>query len=182
MLRLATPHEPDAEVRFRSAYGTFFAPIHRYVVRLSGDVGQAEDLAQEVFVRLWRQLQSGQRPPNTRAWLFRVASNLVISRFRVRRRTIRLFFPGMADEAERARADTNIEQEAVRRQMVERALARLPEPMRQCLLLHHEGLTGREVAEVLGVKHSYVATLVFRAHERFRRECDALGGSDGLLR
>jgi hypothetical protein len=37
------------------------------------------------------------------------------------------------------------------------------------------------MAEVLGVKPSYVSTLVFRAHERFRRECDAFGGHNGLL-
>jgi DNA-directed RNA polymerase specialized sigma24 family protein len=78
-------------------------------------------------------------------------------------------------------AAVDVERESVRRQMVTRVLAQLPAPMRQCLLLHHEGLTGREIGEVLGVKPSYVATLVFRAHERFRRECDALGGRDGLL-
>jgi DNA-directed RNA polymerase specialized sigma24 family protein len=47
-------------------------------------------------------------------------------------------------------------------------------------LLHHEGLTGKEIADVVGVKASYVSTLVLRAHERFRRACEAHGGRHGM--
>ena len=52
--------------------------------------------------------------------------------------------------------------------------------MRVCLVLYHEGLTGTEMAQVLGVRPSYVGTLVLRAHERFRREYDRLGQSYGV--
>ena len=59
--------------------------------------------------------------------------------------------------------------------------------MRLTLVLYHEGLTGPEIAQVLGVKASYVGTLVLRAHERFRREYERLGHErlghkDGLPR
>lgn len=181
LLKLASSPGPEAEVRFRTLYGSHFVPIHRYVVRLSGEPAHAEDIAQEVFVRLWKALNSVGEPPNVRAWLFRVASNLVVSRFRVRTRALRLFLPSAAAEQRPAASNTDVEREAAQRQMVERALQQLPQPMRQCLLLHHEGLTAREIGEVLGVKPTYVSTLVYRAHERFRRECDALGGHDGLF-
>lgn len=159
-----------------------FLPISRYVIRLSGESALAEDIAQDVFVRLWKELKSTGEPPNVRAWLFRVASNLVVSRFRVRTRALRIFLPPEAGEQRAAIATTDVERETAQRQIVELALQHLPEPMRQCLLLHHEGLTAREVSVVLGVRSSYVSTLVYRAHERCRKECDAFGGSDGLFR
>src|SRR5262249_52895552 len=146
-----------------------------------GDSTQAEDVAQEAFVRLWQELTTGSEPANIRAWIFRVASNFTVSRFRIRARTLRLFLPSHFIDVRPPLSDVNVEREAARRQIVERVLQRLPEPMRQCLLLHEEGLSGREIAEILRVKPSYVNTLVFRAHERFRRECDTLGGRDGLL-
>ena len=181
MLKLAAPREPDADVRFRTLYGSHFGAISRYVVRLSGEPAHAEDIVQEVFVRLWKELNAAREPANLRAWLFRVASNLVVSRFRVRTRALRLFVQADSVDAPSAVAATDIEREAAHRQIVERALRQLPQPMRQCLLLHHEGLTAREISELLGVKSSYVSTLVYRAHERFRRECELLGGRDGVL-
>jgi RNA polymerase sigma-70 factor (ECF subfamily) len=182
VLKLATLPEPDAEALFRASYGAYFVAINRYVVRLSGDLSQAEDIAQETFVRLWKELNANGEPPNTRAWLFHVASNLVVSGFRGRTRALRFFLPPQAAEKHPPAAATNVEREASHRQIVEQALKQLPEPMRQSLLLHNEGLTAREIGEVLGVKPSYVSTLVYRAHERFRRACDALGGTHGLFR
>jgi RNA polymerase sigma factor (sigma-70 family) len=166
----------DDEARFRALYSAHFVAIHRYVARLSGDPVHAEDVAQEVVLRLWKELEQEGEPPDARAWLFRVASNLVVSGFRSRARALKVFLPSIAADVRPPLADVNVEREAAYRQIVERVLKRLPAPMRQCLLLHHEGLTGREMADVLGVKPSYVGTLVYRAHERFRRECDALGG------
>jgi RNA polymerase sigma-70 factor, ECF subfamily len=180
LIGLAEPHETAAETLFRRAYGEYFVRIRTYVRRLSGDTTQAEDLAQEVFARLWKELVTAGSPPNTRAWLYRVAGNLVVSRFRLHARVSQFLraSPGGASRS----SSVNVEREAAHRQIVERALKELPEPMRQCLLLHHEGLTANEMAEILRIKPAYVRTLVFRAHERFRRACDALGGSDGLFR
>jgi RNA polymerase sigma factor (sigma-70 family) len=169
------------ESRFRSYYEENYRSIRRYITRLSGDSEEAGDLAQEAFARLWRELEKGEELVNPRAWLYRVASNLVINRAKVRSRTLR--HERQSEKRSELRlAPNDIERQAIHREVVSRALGRLPEPMRQCLLLYHEGLTGKEIAAVLGVKSSYVGTLVIRAHERFRRECEAEGGSRELLR
>ena len=93
------PREPDDEARFVASYAAYFVAIRRYAVRLAGDVGHGEDIAQEIFVRLWKEISAKGEPPNTRAWLFRVASNLAVNRFRVRSRDLRFFLPSDTAEA-----------------------------------------------------------------------------------
>jgi RNA polymerase sigma-70 factor, ECF subfamily len=181
VLNLTRHPHPGAESRFRSAYESHRAALLRYAARLAGDASLAEDVTQEIFVRLWKEMTTVGEPANTRAWLYRVATNLVIDRGHRHRRTLAFILPSAFASSDTPSRDPNIERDVARRQLVRRALDRLPEPMRQCLLLHHEGLTGKEIALVLGVKPSYVGTLVLRAHDRFRRECESLGGPHGLL-
>jgi len=181
VLNLAKRSKSDLEARFRACYEAHHAALHRYVSRLSGEPSLADDLTQELFVRLWKEMTTAREPASTRAWLYRVATNLVIDRGQSRRRTLAFILPSDSANEETPSHDPDVEQAVARRQFVRRVLQRLPEPMRQCLLLHHEGLTGKEIADVLGIKPSYVGTMVLRAHDRFRRECQALGGRHGLL-
>jgi RNA polymerase sigma-70 factor (ECF subfamily) len=180
VLNLARRPNRDTEARFRAHYDAHHGALHRYVCRLSGDYAAAEDVMQEIFVQLWKEMTTAGEPRAPRAWLYRVATNLVIDRGRTLRRTLAFILPSSAATAEPPAPSTDTEENTARRQLVQRALRRIPEPMRQCLLLHHEGLSGKEIAEVLGVKPSYVGTLVLRAHDRFRREWEVLGGRDGL--
>lgn len=180
MLNLAKRLNGDTEARFRAHYDAYHAALHRYVCRLSGDYTAAEDLTQEVFVHLWREMTTAGEPRLPRAWLYRVATNLVIDRGRTLRRTLAFILPVSTTTREPAAPAVNAEENVARRQLVQRTLRRLPEPMRQCLLLHHEGITGKEIAEILGVKPSYVGTLVLRAHDRFKREWEVVGGRDGV--
>ena len=166
----------ELEEQFFEHYHANHRSLHRFLARMSGTSEDASDLTQEVFARFWREIEQGRTPDNVRAWLFRVGSNLVINRAKTRARVLK----HSAQSREEVVAD-DVERTLIRKEIVERALRVLPEPMRQCLLLYHEGLTGREIAAVLGVKESYVGTLVLRAHERFKRECEAAGGSRELL-
>jgi len=181
VLNLTRQPRQGLEARFRETYDAYQTALHRYVARLSADASVADDVTQEMFVRLWKEMTTVGEPENVRAWLYRVATNLVIDRGHRQRRTLAFILPSTFTPPDLPSRDPDVERDLLRRQLVRRALERLPEPMRQCLLLHHEGLTGKEIALVLGVKPSYVGTLVIRAHDRFRRECDALGGANGLL-
>lgn len=173
--KAATKSARELEELFFEHYHANHRSLYRFLARMSGNSDDAADLSQEVFARLWREIEQGRTPDNTRAWLFRVGSNLVINRAKTRAR-LKKHSAQMHDEPV-----TDVETTVIRREIVGRALTALPEPMRQCLLLYHEGLTGREIASVLGVRESYVGTLVLRAHERFKRECEAAGGSRELL-
>ena len=179
--RIANPVAVTAREQFCDCYEANYRQVRRYVARLSGDAAAADDVTQECFTRLWDQLRRGEDIRSPKAWLYRVASREVITRARSRQRAQRLFEPG-AEIQDLQPSTTDLEADTARRDLIRRALRTLPEPMKQCVLLHQAGLTGKEIAEVLDVKPSYIGTLVVRGHERFRRECAALGVKDPLKR
>ena len=144
------------------------APILRYAARLLADSAEAEDVAQETFLRLWQRLDRWPADGSgLAAWLFRVAHNLCIDRIR-RRRTV-----PMDDAAEPVDDRPDAAQDLMRRERdraVERAIQALPERQRAALLLcHHEGLSNAETARVLDIGVEAVESLLARARRTLRR-------------
>src|SRR5258708_1662866 len=171
---------PDLEARFEVAYDDLYPRVRRYVARLLGGGAQAEDITQDVLSRLWQEMRARREPRAERAWGFRAATNAAINASKSRQRGARLNL-AVAAEQQRSAPWVDVERALMRREIVQRALGQVPDPMRQCLLLYHEGLTGKEIADVLGVAPSYVGTLVVRAPDRFRRACAAFGDLHDLL-
>lgn len=165
---LSSARLPSSETPFERCYQAEYAGLRCYAHRLSGGQVDPDDLVQEAFARLWSQAELGRPVTNPRPWLYRVVTNLTINASKLQRRETD------QDQAPERSGPVDLERAAMHRQLVRRALSSLPAPMRNAVLLSHAGLTGAEIAEVLGVKPSYVGTLVLRAHERFRRECDSV--------
>ena len=140
--------------------------MFRYLNRLTGDGDLADDLAQEVFVRLY---QRGSFPDDTRGWIAAVAHNLLRDHARTTRRRLRLIETraGGLTPGAPAHADENLLVDE-RRQAVRRALDNLSERDRQMLLLRHEGYSYREIADAIGVKETSVGTLLLRATDAFQ--------------
>lgn len=145
-----------------------YPSLVRFLYRHLGDVDQAEDLAQDAFVRLL-----DQRPRNPRAWLFTVALNLARDAMRGESRRashLRL----VAREYEAASVpdpeELTVRDETVR--SVLHVLDMLPERDRTLLLLWEERLTYREIAEAVGVAPSSVGPLLARAQRRFLERYD----------
>jgi RNA polymerase sigma-70 factor (ECF subfamily) len=143
---------------FERWYGRLVASIRR---RLH-DGDDAEDVAQEAFVRL---LDAGEgAPKDPPAWLFTVARRLASDRHRAGVRRARLAH----HLAPAPLADAQEEQERAETiETVRAVLARLAERDRQLLLLHHHGVPYREIAARLRVAPSSVGSLLTRAHRRF---------------
>jgi RNA polymerase sigma-70 factor (ECF subfamily) len=152
-------------VDFDSIYEEVFPPLFRYCVRLTGDADQAEDLAQEAFVRLLDRQVEGH-PAALRVWLFKVATHLVRDRYRVRENRRRLLetYPvapsATADPQDALETDETVSG-------VRTALEILPERDRTMLLMREEGFSYREIAEATEVQPSSVGTLLARAQKRF---------------
>lgn len=164
------PGSPDRrESRFRACYESDYGAVRRYIARLSAHPEEADDLAQDAFVRLWQRIQK-EDVGELRPYLYRIASNLVINRHRDRNRAAIAETATLGNVVQMRPAHDHLENDFARRQLVQQTLARIPEPMRQCVLLHHAGLTAKEIAIVVGVSPAYVSTLVMRGHQRFRRE------------
>jgi RNA polymerase sigma-70 factor (ECF subfamily) len=147
--------------------------ICSYVVCLGVREAQAQEVTQEVYLRLYQTMRNGEEILNTRAWLFRVAHNLSL-KVRSREKTFRSVNPDWerfrgltVDSPERAMLD----REKMRR--VQSALETLSHQQRHCLYLRSEGLRYREIADVMGISPSSVNEFLRRAIARLAEVTDA---------
>jgi RNA polymerase sigma-70 factor, ECF subfamily len=162
------------------------AAIVTLVRALTAGRGDAEDLAQEVFVRAWRSLKGFRGDSAFRTWLHRVAINVVRTGQTRRTRLLRVFVPfGSAsdDDApapEVADAEEPVDDVLARRQIVERALATLPDDLRVAVTLRDlQGLDYREIAAALGVPIGTVESRIFRARQKLKPLLGSLLGGRG---
>ncbi|RFU13489.1 RNA polymerase sigma factor [Rhodobacteraceae bacterium W635] len=122
-----------------------------HAARVLGDRVEAEDVAQEAMLRLWRAAadwQPGGAKPST--WLYRVTANLAVDRLRKSGRAVGLD-DGPEPEDDAPGPEDRL-QRAGRMAALDAALARLPERQRQAVVLRHvEGLSNPEISEVLGI-------------------------------
>jgi RNA polymerase sigma-70 factor (ECF subfamily) len=151
-------------------YDTLSPALYRYAYRLLGEARSAEDVVAESFQRLLLALRGDGGPRhNLKAYLYRVAHNLVVDRYR--RREAR--GEALNLEALDLPADDDPAQEAAReiaRQQARAALWRLTADQRQVIVLkYYEGLSNEEVAGVLNKPVGAVKSLQHRALDSLRR-------------
>ena len=148
--------------------------VYRICFRMAGNAEDAEDWAQECFVRAYRELKRYNPTMPFRPWLFRVTSNACInlSKTRSRRRDrLDLGIDHLSIPAGSASdpVQTTLAVEDTR--AIRLALETLPLPMRQAVVLRLlEGLSFRELGEILGVPTQTAATRVRRALIRVREQ------------
>ncbi|PWJ56189.1 RNA polymerase, sigma 29 subunit, SigE [Quadrisphaera granulorum] len=163
-----TPPSWDELVREHSAR------VHRLAYRLTGNRDDADDLTQEVFVRVFRSLDS-YVPGTFEGWLHRITTNLFLDQTRRRRR---LRFDALTEEIAARLPDRGAGPErafeAGRFDVdVRAALERLSPDFRAVVVLADvEGLTYDEVADVLGVKSGTVRSRLHRARAQLRRHLE----------
>jgi RNA polymerase sigma-70 factor, ECF subfamily len=139
--------------------------------RLLGDRPEAEDVAQETFLRIWRQAphwQFGQARFDT--WLHRVALNLCYDRLRKRRETAMATPPDQVDPG--PAPDHALDQRTEQLQIAE-ALAALPERQRAAIVLqYYQELSNIEAADVMGISVEALESLLARARRNLRAFLD----------
>ncbi|HVF57281.1 MAG TPA: sigma-70 family RNA polymerase sigma factor [Pyrinomonadaceae bacterium] len=153
--------------------------VYRAAYALVRDAGLAEDVTQEVFLKLYNHLDSLRDEEHLRPWLLRVATNTALNTLRGRNRS-------NAREEEFAKAVVGVDGLTValdadyeRRAEIEearRALEQIKEPMRSCLLLKQQGLSYREIASTLSLNEGNVGSLIARGRKEFIRVYGKIGG------
>jgi len=187
--RVADPEaDPDARLMLafragdRAAFETLFQrhtpPLVNFLARMVRDRGRAEELAQEVFIRIYNARERYEAKARFSTWMFGIAHNLALNdldrAWRKRERP-------MDDGAETRHADPGAgpeEQVDARRtsERLETALRGLPERQRAALLLRtNEGLGYDEIAEALGVSMASVKSLIHRAREGLSQKLREVG-------
>jgi RNA polymerase sigma-70 factor (ECF subfamily) len=148
--------------------------IYRYLFRLTGSEAAAEDLAQETFVRIWKNLPRFDAKKPFRPWLFRIARNCAFDYLR-KKKTVpfsylsereQLSLENLPDDKISPTAVTEKKETVV---LVNTLLSELSDTEREILTLHYlDELTVPEIAEILKKPEETIRTRLRRAREAFR--------------
>ena len=171
------------EASFELLLHRYRTPLVNFLYRMVRSREQAEDLAQEVFLRVYRAREDYVPSAKFTTWLFRIATNLALNSVRdTRYRKLEVSIDAPISEAEDGDERTldipekhpNIEQHLVedaRRKMIRHAIDKLPEKQRAAVLLHkYQELDYAEIAKILACSESALKSLLFRAYESLRVE------------
>jgi RNA polymerase sigma-70 factor (ECF subfamily) len=162
----------DIEREVMELFEQFRSPLLRYALSFGVSVHDGEEIIQEVFLALFRHLQSGKPRKNLRGWIFRVVHNLALKQRYANQRSLdRMAFDStIADK--QADIAANPEEQLSSAQRRERLLAvvhALPDADQGCLRLRAEGLRYREIATVLGMSLGAVSISLTRSLARLIR-------------
>ena len=181
----------DAEIMLRAKAGDQSAfdylvqkyrrPMISFMYRMARNAAAAEDLAQEVFLRVYRSRASYEASAKFTTWLYRIATNLAVNHARDTRHerpenTVRLdetdqetgTTPDLADET------INAEEQILKRERlaaIREKVNALPERQRVAVIMHkYQQMDYREIAGVLKLSESATKSLLFRAYETLREQ------------
>jgi RNA polymerase sigma-70 factor (ECF subfamily) len=161
----ACDREFDIEAFFCAHYGR----VTRIIARVVRDPARAEELAVEVFLKLWRNRKvQGENPE---AWLHRVAVCAGLDELRRRARRIRYESLLASVRAEvRPATPEQIHHTTEEQERVRQVLSVIGRRQAEFLVLRSHGFSYEEVASILGLNPTSVGTLVTRAQQAFRKE------------
>src|SRR5688500_16051652 len=157
-------------IEFEEAFTLHHRTVFRAARSVVQDAGLAEDVTQEVFIRLYTHMDSITDLEMLRPWLIRVALN-------VARNTLRGNIRANTRDENYVKESTgqdvfSVESEYEERagiSEINRALSKVKEPLRSCLILKQQGLSYREIANSLELNETSIGTYVARARAEFMR-------------
>ena len=147
--------------------------VYTFASYLLGDTGEAEDITQEVLIKLWKR-GSGIEPDRLGAWLLTVTRNACTDQLRKRRRSAEVIPIRRTSgaPAETATAEPSPERRAAGSQLgarIRRALNELNEPARSVVILREiQGLSYREISDVTEIPINTIRVTLHRARRRLR--------------
>ena len=160
---------------FETLVSAYEKNVYNLALRMMGNAQDAEDMAQEAFLKAYNSLPSFRGDSKFSVWLYRIVSNVCLDQLRKKskRPTVSL---SMEDEdgeetqldlPDTAQSPEEMLEKKLTREAVRRGLAQLPEDARQILLLREiQGLSYEEIGETLGLEPGTVKSRIFRARKR----------------
>jgi RNA polymerase sigma-70 factor (ECF subfamily) len=163
-----TVHIRSAQAGDREAFAVlvehYWDRLYRWLYHLTHNQHASEDLAQETFLRAFARLSTFRAGSNFQAWIFRIAYNAFLNQRRVANRS-RQPFPDDVAAGDAGPDEQALSREAM--QLLARAIGRLPGEFRAALLLRiEEGLSFREIADVLETTEQTARWRVFKARQK----------------
>jgi RNA polymerase sigma-70 factor, ECF subfamily len=177
MLRVKTGDESA----FAFLVQKYRRPMVGFLYRMCHNPSTAEELAQEVFLRVYRSRETYEASAKFTTWLYRIATNLAVNYARDTRHerpelTVRLDEPDQETGTTPDLADESltVEEEMVRRERLAAIRSKvnaLPERQRMAVIMHkYQQMDYRQIADVLKLSESATKSLLFRAYETLREQ------------
>ncbi len=179
---------PSEELMAKTAEGEEYACealVHRHqtsvlnlIYRYVGDRTIARDLAQEVFIRVWRAAKSYKPKAKFTTWLYRIAANLCLNELKSISQKKMLFGGSQVEEGETRNKETNVTPSAEdlllaeeHSRRISEALQSLPENQRMALILkRYDSLSYEEIAQVMRCSVAAVESLLVRAKRNLQEK------------
>ena len=146
------------------------------ITKMLGDETEAEDLAQQVFVRVWKSAERYIPSAKFTTWLLTIARNLVFNEMRRRQRFKLIALGSESEEGMELLGDASALSPSQKilewemQEVIQEAIDQLPEPQRMALVLRrHEEMPYEDIAQILGASLPAVKSMLFRAREELKR-------------
>lgn len=158
---------------FETLYGQLKGEIFSYAFSIMRTRQESEEILQETFLALYRQLGKGFEVQFARAWLYRVAGNFCFSRLR-RERSFKRFIgsldpPAVPEPVESGPGSEELACRRQERQILDSLLSRLPVRQRAIIALYRDGFKYSEIASLTGTRKGTVGVVIRRSLERFEK-------------
>jgi RNA polymerase sigma-70 factor (ECF subfamily) len=150
----------SVDKRYKALYTAHYPKVMRLCLGyVAGDQDVAEDLTQEIFIKIWENLESFRNESSISTWIYRISVNTCLSKLRTRKKSYRTVaiteVPEIIDEHSEAERENQL------RQLYE-CIQKLSETNRAIILLVLEGLPQNEISEIIGIKHDAIRTRIHR--------------------
>jgi len=180
---------------FENIYTSYEKPLYNFVLRMVKDTQTAEDLIQEVFIKIHQNLKDFRGNSSLSTWIYKIATNTYLDYFRssdYKKNTMSEYL----DESENEKWDhvdydkiLSIDEQAIKSEMntcIQRFLNDLPEDYRSVIVLHDlQDLKNREIADILNCSLDTVKIRLHRARKKFRsvlaENCDFYRDTNDIL-
>ena len=173
----------NSDVAYDELVRTYHAPLYHVACRMLADPGEAADVTQDIFVKVFRNIQRFRGQSSLKTWIFRIAFSQILNRLRWSRRRQRQYTVSLDDAGKnRAQECTPIQvpdqgptpevmlERKERKEAIQQALLRLSKEHRSIVVLRDiQGFSYCEISEILGVSMGTVKSRLARARRELKK-------------
>jgi len=151
-------------MKFETIYKTYWQKVFRLCMGYVNDRDTAKDLAQETFIKVWKQLPQFRNESSIGTWIFRIASNTCLRQIQKERKMSKSELPlEIKDEI----SETNIEKDI---QFLYQCISELKEVERIIISLELEDMNQKEIAEIVGLSEGNIRVKIYRIKEKLTQK------------